>query len=112
MVVIESAILASLLVAIVSAGPTPRSGMVVRASKPAVPAGFEKLAAAPANQIIPLRIALVQNNIAGLEQALYDVSTPSSAKYGKHLSREEAHSLMLKCVSQSLMRDASRLRAT
>ena len=93
MVVIKSAFLASLLVAIVTAGPMPRSDMVVRASKSVVPAGFEKLAAAPANQIIPLRIALVQNNIAGLEKALYDVSTPSSANYGKHLSKEEVRSL-------------------
>ncbi|KAF7974910.1 hypothetical protein HWV62_11073 [Athelia sp. TMB] len=92
MVVIKSAFLASLLVAIVSAGPMPRSDMVVRASKSVVPAGFEKLAVAPANRTIPLRIALVQNNIAGLEKALYDVSTPSSANYGKHLSKEEVES--------------------
>ncbi|KZP15649.1 family S53 protease-like protein [Athelia psychrophila] len=92
MVFIKSAFLASLLVALVAAGPAPRSNMVVRASKSEVPSGFVKLASAPAGQTIPLRIALVQNNIAGLEKALYDVSTPSSANYGKHLSKEDVES--------------------
>lgn len=63
--------------------------MVVRASKPSIPEGFVVQNAAPADQNIPLRIALVQNNIAGLEKALYDVSTPGSANYGNHLSKEE-----------------------
>ena len=94
MVAIRSAFLASLLVAVISAGPTPRSDMVVRDSKSAVPSGFELVATAPADQTIPLRIALVQNNIAGLEEALYDVSTPGSANYGNHLSKEEVHNSM------------------
>ncbi|THU96529.1 family S53 protease [Dendrothele bispora CBS 962.96] len=38
---------------------------------------------------IDLRIALAQKNMAGLEKALYDVSTPSSAFYGQHLSFDE-----------------------
>ncbi|KAF7985673.1 hypothetical protein HWV62_2219 [Athelia sp. TMB] len=63
--------------------------MIVRASRSAVPSGFELVAAAPADQTIPLRLALVQNNISGLEKALYDVSTPGSANYGNHLSKEE-----------------------
>lgn len=88
MVVIKSVFLAALL-ALVSAKPTARSGMVIRASKSAVPAGFTKEAEVPADQTIPLRIALVQSDIAGLEKALYDVSTPSSANYGKHLSKDE-----------------------
>ncbi|KAF7972529.1 hypothetical protein HWV62_17826 [Athelia sp. TMB] len=92
MVAIRSAFLASLLVAVASAGPTSRSGMIVRASRSAVPSGFELIAAAPADQTIPLRIALVQNNISGLEKALYDVSTPGSPNYGNHLSKEEVES--------------------
>lgn len=88
MIVIRSVFLASLLL-FVSAGPTVRSGMVVRASKPSIPEGFVAHSPAPADQQIPLRIALVQNNIAGLEKALYDVSTPSSPNYGNHLSKEE-----------------------
>lgn len=96
MVIIKSVFLASLL-ALVSAGPTARSGMMVRASKPDVPTGFVKVGTAPASQSIPLRIALVQSDIAGLEKALYDVSTPSSANYGNHLSKAEVH----ECLSRT-----------
>ncbi|KAF7979708.1 hypothetical protein HWV62_41050 [Athelia sp. TMB] len=88
MITIRSVFLASLL-AIAAAGPVARSGMVVREAKPSVPEGFVLTGAAPASQTIPLRIALVQSNMAGLEAALYDVSTPGSANYGKHLSKEE-----------------------
>lgn len=88
MIAIKSVLLATLL-ALVAAGPTARSGMVVRESKSAVPDGFVVKSAAPADQTIPLRIALVQSDMAGLEKALYDVSTPSSPNYGKHLSKEE-----------------------
>ncbi|EED85603.1 predicted protein, partial [Postia placenta Mad-698-R] len=38
---------------------------------------------------LSLRVALVQNNIAGLIDALYDVSSPSSPNYGKWLSKTE-----------------------
>lgn len=41
------------------------------------------------------RLALKQNNMDGLIEALYDVSTPSSAKYGQHLSKYEV------CLSSS-----------
>ncbi|KAF7981933.1 hypothetical protein HWV62_30707 [Athelia sp. TMB] len=88
MIAIRSVFLASLLV-FASAGPTPRSGMLVRESKSTVPEGFVVKSAAPAEQTIPLRIALKQGDIAGLEKALYDVSTPNSPNYGKHLSKEE-----------------------
>lgn len=90
MITIQFVFLASLLV-FVSAGPTVRSGMIVRASKPSIPDGFVAQSAAPPDQNIPLCIALVQNNITGLEKALYDVSTPSSANYDNHLSKEEVH---------------------
>jgi hypothetical protein len=32
---------------------------------------------------------MVPNNIAGLEEQLMAVSTPSSATYGQHLTKEE-----------------------
>ena len=90
MVVITSIFLGS-LIALTSAIPTARSGMVVRSSKSDAPEGFVHRGPAPADTSIPLRIALVQNNIAGLEKALYDVSTPSSPNYGKHLSKEQVY---------------------
>lgn len=94
MVAIRSAFLVSLVAGVVTAGRIPRADMIVRASRSAVPSGFELVAAAPADQTIPLRIALVQNNIAGLEKALYDVSTPDSLNYGNHLSKEEVRDSM------------------
>jgi len=54
-----------------------------------VPAGFAHLGAAAADKFIPLRVALVPNNIGGLEKILNDVSDPSSPNYGKHLSKEK-----------------------
>lgn len=77
------------LLALVAAKPTGHSNMLIHASKSAVPTGFTKTGTAPANQVIPLRIALVQNNIVGLEKVLYDVSTPGNSDYRKHLSKEE-----------------------
>jgi tripeptidyl-peptidase-1 len=88
MVVIASIFLGS-LIALTSATPTARSGMLVRSSRSDAPAGFAHKGAAPSDEFIPLRIALIQNDMAGLEKALYDVSTPGSPNYGKHLSKEE-----------------------
>lgn len=39
--------------------------------------------------VLTLRFALVQNNLTGLIDTLYDVSTPSSPNYGAYLSKEE-----------------------
>ncbi|EIW61085.1 subtilisin-like protein [Trametes versicolor FP-101664 SS1] len=54
-----------------------------------IPAGFSIHGAAAPDTVLNLRMALVQSNFAGLEERLYDVSTPSSANYGKHLSKAE-----------------------
>ncbi|KAI0321293.1 family S53 protease [Amylostereum chailletii] len=56
-----------------------------------VPDGFETHGAAPSSTKLRLRLGLAQNNIEGLQNALIDVSTPSSANYGKHLSKEEVN---------------------
>ena len=89
MVVITSVFLGLLqFIALASGRVAPRAGMVIRASKD-LPVGFAHQGAAPADQVIPLRIALKQTDIAGLEAKLYDVSTPGSANYGNHLSKEE-----------------------
>jgi tripeptidyl-peptidase I len=90
MIVINLVFLGS-LIALVSATPTARLGMVVRSSKFEAPKEFAHQGAAPADKYIPLRIALVQNDI-GLKEALYDVLTPSSANSGKHLSKEQVYS--------------------
>ncbi|KAJ6616312.1 family S53 protease-like protein [Mycena sp. CBHHK59/15] len=51
--------------------------------------GFVDSGLAPAANNITLRIALKQNNMAGLQAALYAVSDPASALYGQHLTQEE-----------------------
>ncbi|KAI0675069.1 family S53 protease [Trametes maxima] len=54
-----------------------------------IPDGFVNSGSAPQDAVLNLRLALVQSDAAGLEKALMDVSTPSSALYGQHLSKEE-----------------------
>ncbi|KAI0321292.1 family S53 protease [Amylostereum chailletii] len=56
-----------------------------------VPDGFRNDGAAPGSTVLTLRLGLAQNNIEGLQAALMDVSTPSSANYGKHLSKDEVN---------------------
>ncbi|KAI0029779.1 family S53 protease [Vararia minispora EC-137] len=63
--------------------------MVVHESREAIPSGFVKVGAAPASQTLTLRLGLQQGDIAGLEGQLMDVSTPSSANYGKFLTKEQ-----------------------
>lgn len=43
------------------------------------------------DSVIPVRIALKQNNLDLGEQLLMDVSHPDSKNYGKHLSAQEVH---------------------
>lgn len=64
----------------------------VHEARSKIPAGFSSHGAASSDTMLNLRIALVQSDFAGLEERLYDVSTPSSANYGKHLSKTEVRS--------------------
>ena len=73
---------------LVCAKPAPRD-LVVLDHLQSVPQGFVKNGAAPPTTNLNLRIALVSNNMAGLEKALFDVSTPSSSLYGQHLTKAE-----------------------
>jgi tripeptidyl-peptidase-1 len=75
------------LLAVASAKPSVR--MVHHEGREAAPRGYTQVAPAASSKEIKLRIALAQNNMPGLIKALYDVSTPSSASYGDHLSKEE-----------------------
>lgn len=54
-----------------------------------IPDGWVHNGPAPDITLLNLRIALIQSNPSGLQKALYDVSTPSSPNYGKHLTKEE-----------------------
>ncbi|TDL17434.1 family S53 protease-like protein [Rickenella mellea] len=88
MVALRLSLLLVSFVTAVCANPVFRS-LVAHEARQGVPSGFvAKGPAAPDTQL-SLRIALVQSDTAGLEAALLDVSTPSSANYGNHLSKEE-----------------------
>jgi hypothetical protein len=54
----------------------------------AAPRGYVKVSTAAANTALNLRLGLVSADFATLEKRLYEVSTPSSSKYGQHLSAE------------------------
>lgn len=75
------------------AKPYPRS-MTVLESRQSVPSGYVHNGAADSTSQIKLRIALAQSNPEGLVDALYSVSTPTSATYGEHLSKEEVRFLI------------------
>ncbi|KAJ2985446.1 hypothetical protein NUW54_g10149 [Trametes sanguinea] len=82
------AILLSYFVAVCCATPLALS-MQVHEAREDIPEGFIHSGSAPQDTVLNLQLALVQSDPAGLEKALMDVSTPSSALYGQHLSKEE-----------------------
>lgn len=53
----------------------------------------QKRSRVDSDSIIPVRIGLRQNNLHTGYDRLMDVSHPSSPNYGKHLSKEEVHSI-------------------
>jgi tripeptidyl-peptidase-1 len=63
--------------------------LILHEKRDAVPAGFVLSRSAPSDTMLDLRMALKQSDTAGLEQALYAVSTPGNPAYGKHLTSEE-----------------------
>lgn len=79
--------------AFANAGPTSSNSLVLHEARDTIPSGFVLSEAASANTTLRLRVALTQKDISGLEKALYDVSTPGTASYGKHLSKEEVRHL-------------------
>lgn len=81
----------SALLALAAATPVARN-MLVRESRLRPAAGFVRIASAPANTTLNLRLALAQSNTATLIDALYNVSTPGNPSYGQHLSKEEVRS--------------------
>ncbi|KAJ6498221.1 family S53 protease [Mycena vulgaris] len=75
--------------AVGNANPMGRRVMVVHESVTAVPSGFAHAGTVSPSKEITLRIALVQSNIAGLQQMTYAVSDPTNALYGQHLTPQE-----------------------
>ena len=82
-----------LLAALLAALGECRSTVVVE-SLPVEPADWTRMRDAPADAPLRLRIALRQPNTALFERMLYEVSDPSHARYGQHLSRGSLSALM------------------
>ncbi|KDQ49683.1 hypothetical protein JAAARDRAFT_200608 [Jaapia argillacea MUCL 33604] len=70
------------------------SSSIVFESLNSIPTGYADDGPAPVDSVLSLRVALVQNNVAGLHDALYAVSDPSSGLYGQHLSSLEVEAFV------------------
>ncbi|ESK96314.1 protease s8 tripeptidyl peptidase [Moniliophthora roreri MCA 2997] len=77
------------LALLVSGSPTGTKRQMAVHEQRTAPPGFARVGKPKAAATLDLRIALVPQDIAGLEKALYDVSTPGNALYGQHLSLDE-----------------------
>lgn len=84
----SSTFLVVCLAAVAYGKPMARS-MQVHETRVSVPSAFERVSAAPSDAMLNLRVALVQNDMAGLEKALMDVSDPASPLKGQFLTKEE-----------------------
>jgi tripeptidyl-peptidase I len=88
---VASAALVLAFVALASATPTT-SPPVRHESREDAPAGWVNTGAADASTKINVRIGLPSKHFAGLEKVLYDVSTPDSANYGRHITIDQVRS--------------------
>ncbi|KAI0365677.1 family S53 protease [Pilatotrama ljubarskyi] len=89
----SSAFLVACLAVVAYGKPMARS-MQVHETRESVPAAFQLVGPAPHDQMLDLRVALVQGDMAGLEKALMDVSDPASPKRGQFLSKEEVEAFV------------------
>ena len=76
----------SLLYVLISGTSTCRDFRVLE-TRSSAPAGYILSGTASPDMILNLWLALVRNDDAGLIDALYDVSIPSSPNYGSHLTK-------------------------
>ncbi|KAF7361002.1 Family S53 protease-like protein [Mycena sanguinolenta] len=67
---------------------------VLHGSRSAAPLGFVSQGAAPAGDMLTLRVALTSNNVAGLEEKLRSISTPGSPEFRQWLSKDEVKSFV------------------
>lgn len=89
------ALLAFLSILSVTSGLSVASErMFVQHSRLSAPAGFVSQGAAPATEILNIRLALASNNLAGLQQKLDSVSTPGSSEFRQWLSKDEVGALL------------------
>lgn len=55
------------------------------------PDGFSLIGATPLDKFLNLRLSLTQNDVSGLHDAIHQVSTPGSPRYGQYLSKGEVN---------------------
>ncbi|KAJ7693880.1 tripeptidyl peptidase A [Mycena rosella] len=77
------------LAAAVPAALAPRDHTPQVKESVAAPNGWTRLGRAPSDRSIRLRIALFQQDFAGLETQLYEISDPEHRRYGAHMSKED-----------------------
>ncbi|THH32184.1 hypothetical protein EUX98_g1978 [Antrodiella citrinella] len=74
--------------------PLGRRTMQLHESRSEIPDGFVNSGSASPGSVLKLRIALAQNDPAGLTAALLDVSEPTSANFRQHLTKEEVEAFV------------------
>ncbi|PCH37959.1 family S53 protease [Wolfiporia cocos MD-104 SS10] len=84
-----SCVLVALCCSLVSGRIVPRT-LQVHEARESVPNGYQLTGPASPDTVLSLRIAITSNDTDGLIDVLYDISTPSSANYGKYLTKAEA----------------------
>ncbi|KAI0718420.1 subtilisin-like protein [Cerioporus squamosus] len=68
--------------------------LLVHETRDVLPLGFSLAGPAAPHTTLNLRVALTQSNPDAIVDALYQVSDPSSDKYGQHLSKSEVEQLV------------------
>ncbi|KAJ7802926.1 family S53 protease [Mycena olivaceomarginata] len=79
--------------------------VVEKRDKP--PDGFSRIGPSPADKVLTLRLALAHNDITGLHDTVYDVSTPGNPRYGQYLSKEKVEKFV--APSQDTIAQANRI---
>ena len=77
------------LAAGVAAAPTSKGKHVVHERRGLAPTRWENLGKVNGEMLIPLKIALTQNNLDKAEEYLMDVSHPESPNFGKHWTAKQ-----------------------
>ncbi|KAJ6453354.1 hypothetical protein C8R45DRAFT_1112519 [Mycena sanguinolenta] len=74
-------------------GPNPLglcTTMILHERRAAAPAGFVRVEAAGAGEMLTLRVGLTSNNLSGVEEQLRSIATPGSSNFRQWLTMDEA----------------------
>ncbi|KAJ7740388.1 family S53 protease [Mycena metata] len=74
---------------------TTRGEFTVLERRDSPPSGFSRVGPSPSDTVLNLRLAaLTQNNISGLHDTVYEVSTPGNSRYSQYLSKEKVEAFV------------------